>query len=113
MMTSEFNLSTSSKGLLRRLRAGQRWLTEEHRRWLVDDPQTASDERFIAARTGWDQLERVFRCTGYTACIWEPDGRCPADAPVICDGCLGTAEAEPLAPAAQLGLAIGGASRGH
>ena len=114
MMTQlESSLSTSAKVLLRRLRAGQRWLTEQHRLWLADDPKAATDERFSWSLAAWDAMEQVFRCSGYTGCIWGPDGHCPDDAPVICDGCLGKAEAEPVTPAAQLELVIGGVARDH
>ena len=80
--------SETAQAILARLRNGQGWLTEQHQLYLADDPAAASDERFCIALATWEQLERVFRCTGYQGCIWGPDVRCPDDAPVNCNGCL-------------------------
>ena len=88
MTTSVSNLSESVKALIIRLRRGQRWLTEEHRSWMADDSRAASDEAFSAALAGWDQIERVLRCSVYTGCIWGVNRSCPQDAPVRCGGCV-------------------------
>lgn len=100
---------TSSKlTILSRLRAGQRWLTNQHRLWLGDDSAAASDEEFSRALAAWDALERVFRCTGYTGCIWGADKHCSEDGPVVCDGCV----KEPIEePPEQLALGVGGGHR--
>jgi len=95
MTTSASELSTSPKELLRRLRAGQRWLTEQHRLWLDDDSHPAHGDKFSAALAARDQLERVFRCSGYKECIWGPSGHCPEDAPLICDGCVNNRRLSP------------------
>jgi hypothetical protein len=72
-----------------RLRVGQQWLTREYQRWLVGDPQAATDERFSRALAGWDALERILRqLYEYQGCIFGPAQSCPEDAPVQCDGCL-------------------------
>ena len=101
--------------MLRRLRVGQRWLAEEHHRYLAEDSRAATDERFSTALAAWDALERVFRCSGYKGCIWGEGQRCPPVALVVCDGCvgLGKVEVETVPQVAQLGLAIGGAGRAH
>ena len=112
-MALVFRLNSSTGEMLRRLRAGQKWLTAQNRSFLADDPRASRDERFMQAMDSWDRLERVFRCTNYQGCIWGPDGRCPVDSPVVCDGCVREAQAEPVAPASQLELTIGGPSRGH
>lgn len=75
-----------------RLQGGQQWLATEHQRWLLGDTQAATDERFSRALAGWDALERVFRCTGYTSCIWGEGKACPEDAVALCDGCVGGVE---------------------
>ena len=95
MMASECSLTASTSEMLRRLRVGQRWLTEQHRAYLAEDPAAASDEKFSIALAAWDQLERVFRCSGYQGCIWGEGQRCPKDAPVICDQCVDNPEVEP------------------
>lgn len=96
-MTASFaDLSNSAKELLRRLQRGQRLLTEQRQLWLDGDPQAASDEQFSDALARWDALERVFRCTKYTACIWGPGRSCPEDAPGLCDGCVAGAGAAPV-----------------
>lgn len=77
-----------------RLQLGQQWLSREHQRWLAGDPKVVTDARFSRALGGWDSLERVFRCTGYTGCIWGPDKACPEDAVGICDGCVGGVQSQ-------------------
>jgi len=88
MTTSASDLSTTNKEILRRLRAGQRWLTEQHRLFLANDPRAASDKNFSNAMAGWDELERVFHCSDYRGCIWGAGYRCPEDAPLVCYGCI-------------------------
>ena len=71
-----------------RLRAGAKWLKEQHTLWVNDDPAAATDAEFSKALAGWDAMERVFRCSGYDGCIFAPDAACLQDAPVSCDACL-------------------------
>ena len=85
----------NTERLRTRLQLGQQWLVREHGLWIADDPKAATDERFSRALAGWDALERVFRCTGYTGCIWEPDKICPDGAVVLCDGCVGGVRSQP------------------
>ena len=88
MATSIPGLSKSAQELLLRLQHGQRLLTEQRLLWLCDDPKAASDEKFSDALARWDVLERVFRCTKYTGCIWGQGRACSEDSPVLCDGCV-------------------------
>ena len=81
--------SPTVEALRTRLQVGQQWLTTEHQRWLAEDPQVASDERFSRALAGWDALERVFRSSDYAGCIWGPGKACPEETVVLCDGCVG------------------------
>ena len=112
-MASASSLNFSTTEMLRRLRAGQRWLTEHQELFLARDPRAASDIAFGRALAAWIELERCFGCTNYDGCIWAPNGRCPEDSPVICAGCIGNTQAEPVVPTAQMGLAIGGDGHGH
>lgn len=80
-----------ARNILVRLRKGYGWLTEQHRLWLKDDPMAVSDEVFSAALIGWDGMERIFRCSGYEGCIWGTNNLCVADAPIVCDACVGSA----------------------
>lgn len=82
------NLTESAKVLVLRLQHGQTTLTDQHRRWLVDDPKAAKDAVFSDALARWDALERVFRCAQPSGCIWGPDKSCSENAPVVCDACL-------------------------
>jgi len=93
-MTSVFEMSISAKDSVRQLRAGHRWLTEQHRLWLAGDRLDGDDAKFSRILDDWGLLEQVLRRTGYGGCIWAPGGRCPADAPVICDGCTESAQSE-------------------
>ena len=90
--------------LLVYLRAGQVWLAKQHQIWLAGDLKKASAERFHGALAEWDALERVFRCAGYTGCIWGIDKQCPRDSPVMCDGCLADTEPPDTDQAIQSGL---------
>ena len=96
-------LSTSAKELVRQLRASQKWLTVQHRIWLADDHDRldGDDAKFSHILDDWGLLEQVLRRTGYGGCIWAPSSRCPADAPVICDGCTDPIRSEAVV---QLGL---------
>ena len=94
-------LSTSAKESVRQLRASQKWLTVQHRIWLAGDRLDGDDTKFSRILDDWGLLEQVLRRTGYGGCIWAPGGRCPADAPVICDGCTESAQSEAVV---QLGL---------
>ena len=96
-------LSTSAKELVRQLRASQKWLTVQHRIWLADDPDRldGDDAKFSRILDDWGLLEQVLRRAGFGGCIWAPGGRCPADAPVICDGCTDPTQSEAVV---QLGL---------
>ena len=86
-MTSASKLSNGAKGLLRQLRDNHRWLTEQHRLWIADDPQCANDRTFAHRMALFSLIEQALRCAGLTGCIWAPGGRCPQDAPVTCDRC--------------------------
>lgn len=86
---------------LNRLRRGNKWLQEQHRGWLADDPAAANDAEFSHALAGWLDLENILRSTGYQGCIHGPGAICPEDGPVVCDGCLGSSQRvvpETLAP---------------
>jgi len=75
--------------LLTRLQAGSHWLTAQHEAWLAGNVDAANDKRFSAALEAWDALERLLRTVfNFEGCIHGPSGRCPADAPVVCDFCL-------------------------
>ena len=78
-----------------RLQVGQQWLARQHGRWLADDPQAATNGQFSRALAGWDALERVFRSTGYTGCIWGQGKSCPEESVVRCDGCVGGVQSQP------------------
>jgi hypothetical protein len=73
--------------LMGRLQTGSRWLLEQHYAWLADRTDAAGDPRFSEALAGWDQLERELRLTGYPYCVFGRGGRCPLDAPAVCDAC--------------------------
>ena len=100
-MTSVFEMSISAKDSVRQLRAGHRWLTEQHRLWLAGDRLDGDDAKFSHILDDWGLLEQVLRRTGYGGCIWAPGLLCPADAPVICDGCIAPTQTK---AAVQLGL---------
>ncbi len=85
-------LGPAYQALVARLQRGQQWLTTEHVRWLAGDPAAAPDHVYSAQSACWDQLERVFRASGYGLCIWGPRHRCPDAAPARCDGCLATGQ---------------------
>ena len=88
-MTKSFSdLTESAKVLVLRLQRGQTLLIRQHALWLVDDAKAAKDEVFSDALARWDALERIFRCTSYTGCIWGPGKSCSEDAPVLCDACI-------------------------
>jgi hypothetical protein len=97
-MTSVFELSINTKESVRQLRAGHRWLTEQHRLWLAGDRLDGDDSKFSRILDDWGLLEQVLRRAGFGGCIWAPGGRCPADAPVICDGCTQSAQSEAVVP---------------
>ena len=103
MTRSVSELSTSAKELVRQLRASQKWLTVQHRIWLADDHDRldGDDAKFSRILDDWGLLEQVLRRTGFGGCIWAPSSRCPADAPVICDGCIAPTQTK---AAVQLGL---------
>ena len=100
-MTSVFEMSISAKDSVRQLRAGHRWLTEQHRLWLAGDRLDGDDAKFSRILDDWGLLEQVLRRAGFGGCIWAPGGRCPADAPVVCDGCTESAQSNVVV---QLGL---------
>ena len=101
MTRSVSELSTSAKELVRQLRASQKWLTVQHRLWLAGDRLDGDDAKFSRILDDWGLLEQVLRRTGFGGCIWAPGGRCPADAPVVCDGCTESAQSKVVV---QLGL---------
>ena len=94
---------TSAKESVRQLRASQKWLTVQHRIWLADDYDRldGDDAKFSRILDDWGLLEQVLRRAGFGGCIWAPCGRCPADAPVVCDGFTESAQSEAVV---QLGL---------
>jgi TubC N-terminal docking domain len=76
--------------LLKRLRNGQWWLTEEHEKWAADNPDSVSDTDFQKALDGWVAMEAQLRGRhGYQGCIHGEGQRCPNDAVVNCDACAG------------------------
>lgn len=94
MTKSTLNFTETVETLVLRLRQGQTLLTRQHALWLADNPKAAKDEVFSDALARWDALERVFRCTGYTGCIWAPDKICPDGAVARCDGCVGGVQSQ-------------------
>lgn len=110
MMNYPSDLSPQAETIRQRLQAGQQWLMDQHEVYLAGESVAASDAQFGRALAAWTELERVYRCAVPEACIWAPDGRCPENAPVTCDGCVGKGDF--TTPAAQLGLAIGGVGHG-
>ncbi len=79
-------INESIAELIRRLRRGQRWLTQQHLAKLVGQQQV-SDQLFCLGLVKWDQVEHLLRCSTYQGCIWGSDKECPEDAPVSCDAC--------------------------
>ena len=87
---SLFKPDVLSKHLLARLRNGSQWLTAQHAAWLDDAPDAATDERFSVALSAWAEMERSLRMVyDYQDCIFGAAARCPEDAPVQCDFCVG------------------------
>ena len=87
---STFKPDALSDHLLTRLQAGSDWLTIHHQAWLNGNPNAADDERFSKSLAAWGEMERSLRLVyGYEGCIFGPDQRCPEDAPVRCDFCIG------------------------
>jgi hypothetical protein len=87
---SAFQPNAITDHLLSRLQSGSHWLTAQHLAWLEGKQNAASDERFSIAVAAWGEMERSLRLVfGYEACIFGPGSRCPEDAPVICDFCVG------------------------
>jgi hypothetical protein len=77
--------------LLRRLRNGQKWLTDEYMTRMVDNPEVTIDEHFQRALDTWVQWETHLRIKhGYRGCIHGPDGHCPDGGLVVvrCDACV-------------------------
>ena len=95
MAESASKVTEPVEALLLRLRQGQTLLTRQHARWLADDAKAAKAEVFSDALARWDALERVFRCTGYTGCIWGPGKSCPEESVIRCDGCVGGVQSQP------------------
>jgi hypothetical protein len=67
MTTLAFSLNANTSALILRLRRGQRWLTKNHRAWLVGKP--VDDFDFGHALDAWVSMERVMRCSRYDGCI--------------------------------------------
>ena len=76
------------KGLARRLRVGQRWLTDQRRLSLGGDPAAASSKKFREALVKWHDLERELRQADYAGCIWGPGNSCPSGGFIVCDSCF-------------------------
>jgi hypothetical protein len=75
--------------LLRRLVNGQRWLTLEHEKWVIDSPDAANDEAFQKGLDGWVAIEAQLRQQhGFMRCIHGEGQHCPADSVVICNTCM-------------------------
>ena len=75
--------------LLERLRNGARWLRDEHRRLLDDDPHRASHEVFSTVSVSWDQLETTLRqLHHYEGCVMGHGKRCPEGGPMRCSACV-------------------------
>ena len=80
------DISPGAKELLDRLQRGQRWLTEQHNLWLDDDGRAVISEEFSRVLARWFELENLFRCCGYTGCIYGAEGSCPEG--FVCIGCV-------------------------
>lgn len=75
---------------LSRLRKGSQWLTDAHKAWAEGSPEAQADERFSVCLAEWDNLERTLhQCAGYEHCIYGVGKRCPDEAPLSCDPCIG------------------------
>lgn len=82
---NEFNEIRSA--LLSRLRTGQVWLTNQHRRWQASDTTAADNAEFSRVWNGWWELDRRLRADhGFQSCINKPNGICPEGFP--CQGCV-------------------------
>jgi hypothetical protein len=78
----------SEETLLKRLRNGQVWLTQEHEKWLNDNPNAGSDTDFQKALDGWVAMEIQLRERhGYLGCIHVEGQQCPAESVVNCSTC--------------------------
>ena len=96
----------SVQEILEKLRTGQTWLREQHFLFMADDPRAVSGEKFSNGLARWDALERVFRCSKYTGCIWGENQHCPEDSPVNCDACVTQPETEPEQLVGQLEMQV-------
>ena len=63
-MTSVFEMSISAKDSVRQLRAGHRWLTEQHRLWLAGDRLDGDDAKFSRILDDWDDWNRFCAALG-------------------------------------------------
>jgi len=78
--------SKDSHAVVGRLQEGQRWLVDQHNRWLSGDPSAATDEEFSRVWNGWWDLDQILRLDHeYVGCIYGQDGHCPDGFP--CLGC--------------------------
>ena len=76
----------SESVLIARLRAGQTWLLDHHRRWQASDLTAASDSEFSRVWNGWWELDDQLRDEhGFQGCVYGPAGKCPDGFP--CRGC--------------------------
>ena len=77
-----------SDHLLFQLQTGSRWLTLQYQAWLDHERDAANDEEFSVVLATWTELEQELRESGYQACIYGAQQRCPQNAPVRCDSCV-------------------------
>ena len=78
--------SEDSHAVVGRLQEGQRWLVDQHNRWLSSDPSAATDEEFSRVWNGWWELDHRLRADyGFQGCIYGSHGVCPDGFP--CQGC--------------------------
>lgn len=83
--------------LLYRLRLGQRWLIEQHERFLAADPTAASDELFTKGLDKWDRLDGLLRSElDFVGCIHGDGAQCPEDSLIDCCGCSSSRRASSI-----------------
>ena len=79
-------LHQDTEALLDRLRNGQTWLLDQHRRWQSGDTTAVDDAEFSRVWNGWWALDQQLRDQhGFQGCVFAPDGSCPKGFP--CQAC--------------------------
>ena len=79
---------TSEKraAILVRMRKGQSWLSDQHKRWKLGDTTAADDANFSKMWNAWWDLDYRLRADdGFLGCIHGPDRACSGEFP--CQGC--------------------------